>query len=213
MPDLPPADSDPAPIRSDPPRPAARRGFFFALLLVGLLYAGAFATPWVYDDLEGIRDNPALRGGLADLARVFDASPPDSTPYGRPLVALSLAANHALGGLDPAGYRALNLALHLGAALLLADLLRTALAARPAVARRVAAWSALLFAAHPLATTVVTYTVQRAEGLMAFFYLGALAASARALAAPGSRSPPACSPGRAPARWASRRRTWARSPT
>lgn len=195
MPDLPPADSTPSDSRSDPPRPAARRAFFFALLLVGLLYVGAFATPWVYDDLEGIRDNPALRGGLADLARVFDASPPDSTPYGRPLVALSLAVNHALDGLAPAGYRALNLALHLGAALLLADLLRTALAARPAVspahARRVAAWSALLFAAHPLATTVVTYTVQRAEGLMAFFYLGALAASARALASPGSRLWPA----------------------
>ena len=37
---------------------------------------------------------------------------------GRPLVHASLAANHALGGLDVRGYRAVNVAIHLACACL-----------------------------------------------------------------------------------------------
>jgi tetratricopeptide (TPR) repeat protein len=107
------------------------------------------------------------------------------------MVALSFALNHAISGFSPWSYRALNLALHIGSALLLAYVIRRTLAARPGLttnrAGRIAAWSALLFAAHPLATTVVTYTVQRAEGLMAFLYLATLAAAARYLGDPGKR--------------------------
>lgn len=158
-----------------------------ACSVLGVLYFGTYHTPWIYDDLDGIRQNPALRAG-ADLWRIIETSPSDSTPYGRPLVALSLAANYALGGLAPAGYRAVNLALHFGAALWLYDLLRRVMKARTRCeierAEPVAFWVALLFTVHPLATTVVTYTVQRAEGMMAFFYLATLAITARALAAP-----------------------------
>ena len=170
--------------------PPGRAFFWLLLLATGLLYAGTFATPWIYDDLDGIRQNPALRAG-ASLAQVLNDSPPDSTPSGRPLVALSLASNHALGGFSPAGYRLFNLATHLASALLLTALVRRLLETRPgfdpARAGDAARWAALLFAAHPLATTVVTYTVQRAEGLMALFYLATLAAAARGLSGGGSR--------------------------
>lgn len=162
----------------------------FSLLLAGILYAGTFRTPWVYDDLEGVRQNPALRAG-ASLRETVSASPPDSTPYGRPLVSLSLVLNRAVSGFDPWSYRAVNLALHLGSAFFLFDLLRRVLKSRPGPAanraEQIALWSALLFAVHPLATTVVTYTVQRAEGMMAFFYLGTLAVAARAILSPGKK--------------------------
>lgn len=163
---------------------------FLGLLLgVVLLYAGTFRTPWVYDDIEGIRQNPAL-SGASSLAQIVNASPFDSTPYGRPLLALSLALNHAVSGFSPWSYRLVNLGLHLLAALVLADLVRHCLRGRPGfddiVVERSARWATLLWAVHPLATTVVTYTVQRAEGLMALLYLGTLAASARGLA-PGGR--------------------------
>ncbi len=165
-------------------RPSARAFFWLLLLATGLLYAGTFATPWVYDDVEGIRQNPALRAG-AGFTRILNDSPPDSTPYGRPLVVLSLVLNHALGGFSPGGYRLFNLAAHLASALTLAALTRRLLAVRPGLvparADRAAGWAALLFAAHPLATSVVTYTVQRAEGLMALLYLATLAAAARGL--------------------------------
>ncbi len=159
-------------------------------MLSGLLYAETFNTPWVYDDIEGIRQNPALRAG-ASVWEIINTSPPDSTPYGRPLVALSLAANHVLGGFDAWSYRAINLALHVGSALVLFDLLSRILKSRfsPVADRAepIALWSGVLFALHPLAATVVTYTVQRAEGMMAFFYLATLAAAARAIASPENK--------------------------
>lgn len=164
--------------------------FLGFLLGVALLYSGTFRTPWVYDDIEGIRQNPALLDATR-LGQIFGANPPDSTPYGRPLVALSLALNHAVSGFSPWSYRLVNLGFHLLAALILADLVRHCLRVRPCfdetMVERCARWAALLWAAHPLATTVVTYTVQRAEGLMALLYLGTLAAAARGLALGGRR--------------------------
>ena len=164
--------------------------FLILILLAALPYVGTFRTPWIYDDLEGIRQNPALRAG-ASLREIITVSPPDSTPYGRPLVALSLALNHAVSGFDSWSYRAFNLALHLGSAFLLFDLLRRVLRSRSRTAadrtEQIALWAALLFAVHPLATTVVTYTVQRAEGMMAFFYFGTLAAAARAIESPKNK--------------------------
>ncbi len=182
-----------APEEARPPAWRIHLFFWGGLFVALLLYAQTYRTPWVYDDIEGIRDNPALKPG-ASFAEILHASPADSTPYGRPLVVLSLAANHALSGFSPWSYRAFNLALHLGTACLLYDLLRRCLRVQGSPtaehAEPVARWSALLFAVHPLATTVVTYTVQRAEGLMAFFYLGTLAASARALGDSRSRAWP-----------------------
>lgn len=164
--------------------------FLFLILSACLLYVDTFHTPWIYDDLEGIRQNPALRAG-ASLREIVTVSPPDSTPYGRPLVALSFATNHAVSGFDSWSYRAFNLALHLGSAFLLFDLLSRFLKSRPRPAavraEQIALWSALLFAVHPLATTVVTYTVQRAEGMMAFFYLSTLAVAARAITSPKNK--------------------------
>lgn len=164
--------------------------FLGFLLGVALLYSGTFRTPWVYDDIEGIRQNPALLDATR-LGQIFGENPPDSTPYGRPLVALSLALNHAVSGFSPWSYRLVNLGFHLLAALILADLVRHCLRDRPSfdetTVERCARWAALLWAAHPLATTVVTYTVQRAEGLMALLYLGTLAAAARGLHFGGRR--------------------------
>lgn len=164
--------------------------FLFLILLAALPYDGTFRTSWIYDDIEGIRENPALRSGNT-LAQVIIGSPPDSTPYGRPLVSLSLALNRAASGFDSWSYRAFNLALHLGSAFLLFDLLRRVLRSRSRTAadrtEQIALWAALLFAVHPLATTVVTYTVRRAEGMMAFFYFGTLAVAARAIESPKNK--------------------------
>lgn len=149
-----------------------------------LCYANALSTPFVFDDIGGIVDNPGIRqlwppGAVMEVA-------PDETPWGRPVVAWSLALNHGLGGLDPAGYHLVNLLVHVLAALLLfrlaAMLLRVAPAAAALRARAdgLALSVALLWVVHPIATSVTTYTVQRAESWMALFYLLTLLQSARA---------------------------------
>jgi tetratricopeptide (TPR) repeat protein len=145
---------------------------FFPVILVGvvlLVYCNSFGGSFVFDDREMIiRDEQVhqpLRYWSAILLRT------------RPLVTYSLALNYALGGLNPWGYHALNLAVHVFAALVLYDLIRRSLlldlfADRYRETAPVLALAAsLLWAIHPLQTESVTYIVQRAESLMGLFYL------------------------------------------
>jgi len=88
----------------------------------------------------------------------------------RPLTYLTFWLNRALGGQDAFGYHALNLALHLAAALLAYECLLRLLETR-------AAWlAAALFAVHPLQTEAVDYIWGRAIVLAAVFVLASLLA-------------------------------------
>lgn len=130
-------------------------------------YAGTFSVPFFFDDGTSIAGNPTLLHFASALV-----PPPDATVSGRPVLNLSLALNYALGGTSVAGYHALNLAVHVLAGLTLFGILRRTL-------RRlrnpgwpwVAFAAALLWSVHPLLTGSVTYVIQRAESLMALFYL------------------------------------------
>ena len=107
----------------------------------------------------------------------------------RPLANLSLAANYHFGGLDPRGYRATNVGLHLAAAMLLwAVTWRTLRLHHFAgqfddVARWLALGVALVWAVHPLVTEAVVYVTQRTELLVALFYFAVLYACLRYWAA------------------------------
>jgi len=86
----------------------------------------------------------------------------------RPLAWLTLLANKALGGGNPAGYHAVNLALHLAAVWLCHDALSRLIPARAANLATV------LFALHPLQSEAVNYIWARSTLLMAVFCLLAL---------------------------------------
>ena len=96
---------------------------------------------------------------------------------GRPLVNASLALGYAVHGLDPRGYHAANLAIHLGCGLLLFGLLRRSLGGRgspPELRERAPALAlagAAIWLVHPLASECVAYATQRSESIMAAFYL------------------------------------------
>ncbi|HTT55813.1 MAG TPA: tetratricopeptide repeat protein [Opitutaceae bacterium] len=152
-------------------------------------YATSLANGFVFDDQPGIVRNETIRH-LTDWRAVLSPPLKNAGAGGRPLVNLTLALNHALGGLDPRGYHLANLGIHLVAALVLFGLLRRTLA-RPAagsgpagVALPLAAGAALLWALHPLVTESVTFAIQRNESLMGLFYLLTLYAFARAADAP-----------------------------
>ncbi len=162
----------PAATRSRSERPAILLAGA-AIVAGGLLaYAGSFSGAMLYDDLASIAQNPALRqlwpwgaGG---------ASAGGLTVSGRPVLQVSLALNHALGGDGVWGYHAVNLAIHLLAGLVLFGLARRTIARGGATAGRATALAfaiALLWTVHPLQTEAVTYIVQRAESLMGLFYL------------------------------------------
>ena len=179
----------------------------------GWAYSTSFAGVLVFDDVISITSNPHITS-IWPLGRAA-AAPRDTTVAGRPVAALSLALNYALAPADARdaltspgpgtspeererflrnirGYHALNLAVHLAAALLLFGVVRRSLLA-PALSERLGRSAtllgflvALVWVVHPLNTSAVTYVVQRVESLMGLFYLATLYAAIRA-AAPGPR--------------------------
>ena len=184
------------------PRVAAREGrvrLAAGLLVVAgvLAYCNSLTTPFVFDDVPSIQENPAIRRlwPLGDV--LWPRQPGGLTTSGRPLLSLSFALNHAVGGERVTGYHVVNLAIHVGAAWLLFGIVRRTLPrwrASPAGGRgrcgsdddgesalRVAFAVALIWVVHPLTTAAVTYVVQRAESLAALFYLLTLYAFIRGI--------------------------------
>lgn len=172
-----------------------------ALLLaavVVLIYGRAIDSPFIFDDLPGIVDNPSivrLWPPIGDAATRGPLNPPSLAPTARrPLANLTLALNYAAGGLEPAGYHAVNLVLHVLAALVLSALVRRTLllpyfaGAWDDVAWPLSVVAALLWAVHPLQTEAVNYVTQRTELLAGLCYLTVLWAALRYWTAPAARA-------------------------
>jgi len=150
-----------------------------ALVVIGVAtYSSSFDGILVFDDEPSIADNPNIRS-FWPLTRAM-AAPPDTTLSGRPIASLTFAINYALAQRDPRdlwGYHAVNLAIHILAALVLFGIVRRTLAS-PRMRERVGAAAtplafvtALIWLVHPVQTGSVTYIVQRVESLMGLFYL------------------------------------------
>ena len=148
------------------------------IVLAGVVvYANSFAGVFLFDDVESIIENTTIRQWWR-LDQVF--RPPckiGETVGGRPLLNLTLAVNYAISGTQTWSYHLVNLLLHLANGLLLFGLLRRTFS-RPAIpsslgdhALPLAAVIAGLWLVHPLQTEAVTYVVERAESLVAMFYL------------------------------------------
>jgi protein O-mannosyl-transferase len=164
------------------------------LLLLGLAWSPGLDGPFYMDDYSSIPENPTIRE-LWSLDTVRPPATAGETVSSRPVLNLSFAVNYAFHGLDPRGFRLTNLLFHFASALVLYGLVRRlaiALPGRSAAAsgseRNVAAGLALavslLWAVHPLTTAAVSYIVQRAESLSAFFYLLTAYTFVRAATAP-----------------------------
>ena len=92
-------------------------------------YANSFQGVFVFDDDASIVNNPTIR----HLWPIWEPlSPPRNgeTVSGRPLLNFSLAVNYAMGGTNICGYHAVNLAIHILAALVLFGVLRRTLQLR-----------------------------------------------------------------------------------
>jgi hypothetical protein len=141
----------------------------FIVVAGAAAYHNSLGGPFVFDDPASIVDNPTIRH-LWPLDALF--SPPSGgvTVEGRPFLNLTLALNYAIGGTRVGSYHALNLAIHLLAALTLFGLARRTLVLfKSGAAVGVAFSIALIWAVHPLQTEAVTYVIQRAESLMGLF--------------------------------------------
>ena len=151
-------------------------------------YHNSLHGPFVFDDESSIVTNPTIRSLGGAL------SPPitNVTAQGRPILNLSLAINHAIGGTAVEGYHVGNLIIHALAGLTLFGLVRRTVRLsgcgvppqnhrRDADATLMALAVAVLWTVHPLQTESVTYVIQRAESLVGLFYLLTLYCFVRAV--------------------------------
>jgi tetratricopeptide (TPR) repeat protein len=159
------------------------------VVLAVVAYHNSFSAPFNFDDESSIINNATIR----TFWPIWNVLSPPATAGvgGRPLVNLTLALNYAWGGVDHVwGYHAVNLAIHIGAGLVLWGLVRRTLL-RPALRERFGAVApslalviAILWVVHPLQTESVTYLSQRTEALMGLFYLLTLYGFVRSAEAP-----------------------------
>ncbi len=153
-----------------------------------LVWSGTLNNSFHYDDFHSIVDNIYLRVTSLDAGVIgtYFTEPgtfsvdAEKGMY-RPLLVTSFAMNYAtavwlgLGGYHVVGYHVVNIALHLGSALIVSWL--TGLLGGSARARLLAG---LLFVLHPVASEPVNYISSRSESLSVMFYLLAVCLFLRA---------------------------------
>ena len=144
------------------------------VILAGICYGNTFQVPFIFDDLEHIRDNGAVHG----LANYFsNVSNPN-----RFICFFTFALNYQMGGMNVIGYHLVNLLIHIANALLVYALVQLIFrtpyfwSQEPGRVQgqdsaRLALFAALLFVAHPVQTQAVTYIYQRLASLATMFYL------------------------------------------
>lgn len=157
----------PLPRAAEPATPWRRSGLWVPALLAGAglaAYWRSFTVPFQFDDVHSLVESSSVH-----LTRLDWESLAPMLSRSRPLTALSFGLNYWLGGLAPAGWHAVNLAVHVTAAtlawLLAGELLARAAWGDQVRRRRVALIAALLFLLHPVQTQAVTYIVQRMASL------------------------------------------------
>jgi Tfp pilus assembly protein PilF len=147
-------------------------GIVTVLVFLPLLRNGFVA----WDDEPNLLDNPNYRGfGWNNLQWMFTTF--HHSLY-RPLTWMSLAFDHALWGMDPAGYHLTSILIHAVNAVLLFYLIERLLEAGDAAVKpqtvpmKIAAGvGALLFAIHPLRVEPVAWISARNDILSATFFL------------------------------------------
>ncbi|HEX4131382.1 MAG TPA: tetratricopeptide repeat protein [Pirellulales bacterium] len=136
------------------------------LLLAAIAYLPALRGGFVWDDDQHVTKNACLRDA-SGLATIW--LDPRATPQYYPLVHTTFWLEDHAWGLDPRGYHAVNLLLHLANALLLGCVLRRL--------HVPGGWlAALLFAVHPVTVESVAWITERKNVLSTFFYLAAMLA-------------------------------------
>ena len=140
------------------------------LMACAAAYSNTFGVPFLFDDLQRIRDEVSIRTVWPPTVAMHNSN--------RPFAHYTFALNYMAHGYELWGYHAVNLCVHCLAALCLFGLIKRTLHRCGPDLRRSAlaiAFSvALTWAVHPLNTQAVTYIVQRLESLMGLSYLATL---------------------------------------
>ena len=152
------------------------------IVIVCAVYAPGLTGPFVFDDVGNILRNPSIKMDELSIEHLIEAAlaADGSQSVQRPLSRASFALNYYLAGqtFDRVSFKAVNLAIHVFNALLVAALASLLLAslrdkkavlASPTFQQKYWNWLpvavATLWALHPIQLTSVLYVVQRMNSL------------------------------------------------
>ncbi len=155
--------------------------FLLIAVISSAVYVNSLQNSFHFDDQHFIVENTYIR----DIRNIpsFFISPKylsfevAFTSHYRPLLITSYAVNYALGGLQPAGYHAVNLLFHVGSAFLVYLILQAMLFRDEHKYPPPLQWfiipiaTALIFAVHPFNSEVVNYITARSSVMCSFLYL------------------------------------------
>lgn len=139
-----------------------------------VVYLPTLSYPFHYDDRPVILEDPSLKvtgwGPDAWLSILGSSTRSER----RPVAQISFVLTYRAFGLDPRGWRGVNVLIHLSSTLLLFIIGRSFFSQAGINHERVE-WAALsgaaLWGLHPLNTQAVTYIVQRMTSMMTLFFL------------------------------------------
>lgn len=148
----------------------------FILLCLGIIiYSNSFDSSFHFDDHLSIVSNLSIRS-LGNIQKIWDFWPTRFITY------LSVALNYFFSNLNVFGYHLVNLVIHLSASVLtwyfIMLIFSTPVIKQEKISRQanlIAFIAAAIFLSHPIQTQAVTYIIQRATSLAAFFCLLCLA--------------------------------------
>ncbi len=155
-----------------------------------LIYSNTLDAPFLYDDEGYIVDDAGIYMVDFDLESLKKAAL-ESHPNNRPIPNISFALNFYFGRLSPAGYHWVNIGIHFLCAVFLFFFCRDTLALysdfrcneldSPGTDQNsnkntfnavlIAFFAALIWLAHPVNSSAVTYIVQRMTSLAVMFYI------------------------------------------
>lgn len=138
---------------------------------LAFVYAPAFSSPFLYDDLPNIVYNEDFRAEHPVLAILRDH--PTATQFDRrPIGGIISWLNFEMFGLNVSAFRAVNLIIHwLCAGVLIWLIVRCAQHFNIKKPRLFATLLASIWALHPIHSSAVIYIYQRVESLMTLFFL------------------------------------------
>ncbi|MFI5340551.1 MAG: tetratricopeptide repeat protein [Candidatus Methylomirabilales bacterium] len=146
------------------------------LLLAATAYVECLGYQFIWDDVLMVVQNHVLRD-LRNLPEFLRADFTTLTSgaieghYYRPTLAVTLALDATLWGLNPTGFHLTNILLHLAVTFLVSRLVLAMGAARD-----VAVLAALIFAIHPVHVETVAWVAARVDLLLSIGALGCLVA-------------------------------------
>jgi tetratricopeptide (TPR) repeat protein len=136
-------------------------------------YLPALSAGFVWDDNDWLTENPAVTGADG-WASIWSG---EARLQYYPMLFSAFRVQHALWGLHPAGYHAVNILLHAVTATLLGFLLTR-------LKLRGAWWIAFAFALHPMHVESVAWVTELKNVLSGAFVVGSLLVFTRAIQAP-----------------------------